>query len=125
MALDNEPEATLRVKSSPEPDTATVCGLLLASSATLRVPDRLPTAVGVKVTLMVQLAPAPTELPQLLVCAKSPVVLMFEIVSTPPLEFDNVTACDVLVVPRRLPGARRDLGRGPAAARPGPSCRTR
>jgi hypothetical protein len=33
--------------------------------------DRLPLAEGVKVTLIVQLAPAATELPQLLVWAKS------------------------------------------------------
>jgi hypothetical protein len=31
---------------------------------------RLPLAEGVKVTLIVQLAPAATELPQLLACAK-------------------------------------------------------
>jgi hypothetical protein len=33
---------------------------------------RVPLAEGVKVTLMVQLAPAATELPQVLVWAKSP-----------------------------------------------------
>jgi hypothetical protein len=33
---------------------------------------RLPAAEGVKVTLIVQLAPAATLDPQLLVCAKSP-----------------------------------------------------
>jgi hypothetical protein len=36
---------------------------------------RLPLAVGVKVTLMVQLPPAATELPQVLVCAKSPALV--------------------------------------------------
>ena len=33
---------------------------------------RVPLAMGVKVTLIVQFAPAPTELPQVLVWAKSP-----------------------------------------------------
>jgi hypothetical protein len=37
--------------------------------------DRLPLAVGVKVTLMVQLPPAATELPQVLVWAKSPALV--------------------------------------------------
>ncbi len=35
--------------------------------AAARVPLRVPAAVGIKVTLIVQLAPAATELPQLLV----------------------------------------------------------
>ena len=39
-------------------------------SATLSVAARAPLAEGVKVTLIVQLAPAATELPQLLVWAK-------------------------------------------------------
>jgi len=40
------------------------------------VPLRFPCAVGVKVTVMVQLVPAGTALPQLLVWAKSPVIWM-------------------------------------------------
>src|SRR5437764_14923083 len=42
----------------PFPLSATVCGLLPALSATDSVPVRAPEAVGVKVTLMEQLAPA-------------------------------------------------------------------
>jgi hypothetical protein len=38
------------------------------------VPVRVPPAVGVKTTLMVQLPPPLTLLPQLLVCEKSPLV---------------------------------------------------
>ena len=53
----------------PLPLRATVCGLPVALSATDRVPVRVPEAVGVKFTLMLQLAPAPRLAPQLLLCA--------------------------------------------------------
>src|SRR5947208_8372569 len=63
----------------PFPLSGTVCGLPPALSATDSVPVRAPEAVGVKVTLMEQLAPAakvaglggPAVAP-LLVAAKSP-----------------------------------------------------
>jgi len=42
---------------------------LLALSETVIAPVLSPATVGVNVTLIVQLAPAATELPQLLVCA--------------------------------------------------------
>ena len=51
-----------------------VCGLLLALSLTDSVALRLPPAVGVKVTLMVQLELAASEVPQLLVWPKSPLL---------------------------------------------------
>ena len=47
---------------------------------TVSVPVRLPLAVGVKTTLMAQVAPTLSVDPQLLLCAKSPVVLMAEMV---------------------------------------------
>ena len=50
----------------PVPERLTVCGLPLALSVMLTEAARLPVAVGVKVTLMPQFAPAPTVLPQLL-----------------------------------------------------------
>src|ERR1019366_7834109 len=55
----------------PVPVRVTVWGLPVALSVRARAAVRVPLAVAVKVTLMVQLAPAATELPQLLVCAKS------------------------------------------------------
>ena len=55
--------------STPIPLRDRVCGLLLASSVAVRVPVREPSAVGVNVTLMVQVAPAASVLPQLLDCA--------------------------------------------------------
>jgi hypothetical protein len=52
---------------------------------------RLPLAVGLKATLIVQLAPAATELPQVLVWAKSPalapVIVRLAILSSPFPEF--------------------------------------
>ena len=51
----------------PVPEKLTVCGLPLALSVMLTAAVRLPLAAGVKVTLIVQLAPAATELPQVLV----------------------------------------------------------
>src|SRR5438105_3019414 len=69
-------------KAGPEPTTAVpvpvrlvVWGLLLALSVTVRVAVRVPAAVGVKVTLIVQLPPAATLVPQLLVCVKSPLLV--------------------------------------------------
>ena len=51
----------------PVPERLTVWGLPAALSEMLRVPLRVPVAVGVKVTLIVQLAPAATLVPQLFV----------------------------------------------------------
>ena len=41
-----------------------------------RVPVRAPVAVGVKVTLMAQLPPPATEVPQVLLWAKSPAFVL-------------------------------------------------
>jgi len=48
-----------------------VCGLPVALSVMLTEAVRAPVAEGVKVTFIVQLAPAASELPQVVVCAKS------------------------------------------------------
>jgi len=48
----------------PIPDRLTFCGLPEALSVTLSIAVRVPDAVGLNVTLMLQLAPAPSELPQ-------------------------------------------------------------
>ena len=55
----------------PVPVRLTVWGLPLALSVRVMAAVRVPLAAGVKVTLIVQLAPAATLDPQLLVCAKS------------------------------------------------------
>src|SRR2546422_11720428 len=70
----------------PVPVRETLCGLLAASSVTLRAPVRLPLAVGVKVTLAVQLSPllrTMGSVPKVLVSAKSPVALMSVWVAAP------------------------------------------
>ncbi len=57
------------VGATPVPVRLTLCGLPAALSVIDSVPVRVPVAVGVKVTLMVQLAPAATEAPQVFVWA--------------------------------------------------------
>ena len=55
-------------RAIPLPVSLTVCGLPTALSLIVRVPVRAPVllgVVGVKITLMVQLAPADTLDPQL------------------------------------------------------------
>ena len=72
-------------------------------SETLMEAERLPVAAGVKMTLMVQLALAATEVPQLLVWAKSaafaPVseIAVMERGALPVL--DSVNACAPLAAP--------------------------
>ena len=51
----------------PVPVRFTVCGLLVALSVMVTEAERDPGTVGVKVTLIVQLLPAATGLPQVLV----------------------------------------------------------
>ncbi len=87
----------------PMPLRETVCGLPVALSVMLTDALRWPVAVGVKVTLMVQFAPALTLEPQVLVSAKSPgfvpAMLMLVIVSVPLPVFVSVTVLAILVVP--------------------------
>ena len=59
----------------PVPERPTDWGLPVALSVRARAAARLPAAAGVKVTLTVQLEPAATLDPQLLVWAKSPALV--------------------------------------------------
>jgi hypothetical protein len=52
------------------PESVTVWGEPAALSATFRVAEKVPAAAGVNVTATVQLAPAETLVPQVLVWAK-------------------------------------------------------
>jgi hypothetical protein len=84
---------------TPEPLSETDCGLLEAASVMVNVPGRAPLAVGVKVTLMVQLELGATLAPQLLVCAKSPLACIpLTLIAMGPA-FDRVTGCEALAVP--------------------------
>lgn len=96
LAEAEELEATTTVKSWPVPLRLTVWVLFATSlllSVMVSVPVRVPAAVGVKVTLIVQLAPAVTEFPHVVVCAKSPLVAMLEMVSGASPLLVNVTFC--------------------------------
>jgi hypothetical protein len=97
--LDGE---RLTTGAVPVPVRATVWVLFatpLLLSVTVRVPVRLPIADGVKVTVIVQLALAATELPQVLVSAKfPPIPTLLTLSATVPV-FDRVTVCAELVVP--------------------------
>jgi hypothetical protein len=93
------------------PARATVCGLPLALSVKVTLAVNGPLATGVKVTLMAQLAPAATLVPQLLLCAKSlgfvPASAMLVMLNAAVPELVNVTDRAVLVVPTAwLPKAR-------------------
>ena len=81
------------------PVSETVWGLLEAESVSVSVPLRVPVAVGEKVTETLQLAPAPREVPQLLLCAKSPLAATEVMVTAPDVPFETVTDFAVEVVP--------------------------
>jgi hypothetical protein len=54
VAVEEEPEEGAIEKSVPFPERVTVWGLPPALSVTVRMPELLPAAVGLKVTLMAQ-----------------------------------------------------------------------
>ena len=68
----------------------------------MSVADSEPVPEGLKTTLMVQLAPAAREAPQVLVCEKSlalaPVMVMLVMVRMDFELFVSVTGCDALEV---------------------------
>ncbi len=93
--------------ASPVPVSLTSCGLVDALSLTVSAPVMEPRLVGLNVTLMVQLLLAASELPQLLVCEKSPLASIEPISSGPAPALLNLTAFEALGVPAAwLPNAR-------------------
>ena len=89
-------------KSMPIPVSPAEWGLPGPSSVMVSVALRAPAAVGLKVTLKVQLAPAASvagNAPQVFVWAKSPLVAMALIVSGALPLLVSVTVCAALVVP--------------------------
>jgi hypothetical protein len=118
----------LAAGTAPVPVRLTVWGLPAELSATLSNAERLPLAVGVKVMLNVQLDPAGSEVPQLLVWAKSlglvPVIVTPEMLRAPVPALFNVAVPATLVVPtgwlprKRLAGARPAAGTVPATPTP-------
>jgi hypothetical protein len=87
----------------PVPVSATLCGLPVALSVTEMLARRVPETVGRNVTLIVQLAVAASEVPQLFVCEKSPlfapVTLILLTVNVALPEFVIVTVLGVLEDP--------------------------
>jgi hypothetical protein len=87
----------------PMPETEINCEPLDALSAIVTEAERVPGAVGVKVTAIEQDAPAFTVALQLFVCEKSPGLVpdnaMFVIPSGALPVSVNVTVCDALCVP--------------------------
>jgi len=69
------------------------------SSLIVIEPVLVPPAVGVKVTLIVQLVPGCMPDPQVFVSWKSPVGVMLEISNSAVPLFDGVSVCAALVVP--------------------------
>lgn len=74
-------------------------GLLGALLVMVMLPVRIPTAVGVNVTLIVQLAPAAKLLPQLFDETKSPLAVMLVSTRVVVPVFVAATVCGRLVVP--------------------------
>ena len=85
--------------TTPVPRRMTICGLAGASSEMLSVPLRVPLPVGVKETLIVQLLPTATLVPQLFVWVKSPLTAKLEIVTTPLPVLVRVMTCAPLELP--------------------------
>jgi hypothetical protein len=98
----------------PIPVRAAVCGDPVALSTTEIAALRLPLAAGVNVTVMVQLAPAAREAPQLFdwpkLVAFVPVTEMLVMVSAAVPPFDRVIGSDVADVPISVPGNASGFG---------------
>jgi hypothetical protein len=93
------PGVAVAVGTAPVPDRDAVwTGPLWESSLMVKVPVRVPVAVGVKTTVTRQLPPAATEDPQLFDCEKSPVTemeLMFSDM-VPPLLMVTVDPAELV-----------------------------
>src|SRR5580765_7401573 len=77
--------AGVRKIDVPVPVSCVTCGLLGSLSLTEIVPVRVPLAVALKFTVIMQLAPFASVVGQLFVCEKSPLAVMPFIVIVAPL----------------------------------------
>jgi len=113
----------LTMGTVPVPFRLTMCGLPAASSVIVTAPVRIPVAVGVNLTLILQLDPAVSDEPHVVVSEKSPLTAMLVIFSAAVPVFFNVTLCDALVVPTlrepklKLVGERLTTGAVPVPVR--------
>jgi len=103
VSVAGESETPGAAGAVPVPLNATVCGEPVALSAIESVAAKLAANAGVKVTETVQLAAAASELPQVVVSAKSvglaPVMVMPVIESAALPVFISVAVCAGAVVP--------------------------
>src|SRR5437879_5369497 len=111
---------TTLFRSVPFPLSVMICGLPPALSVSDSVPVRAPEAVGVKVTLMVQFAPAGKvaglvgrALAPVLVAAKSPEAANELIVKAAAPAFVSVTVIGVLAVASSWLPKSRPVGANP------------
>jgi hypothetical protein len=95
--------AMVGAETTPVPLTASVCGLLPPLSVIVSVARRAPAALGVNVTVIVQVAIFGTVAPQVPPFVKSgasaPVNAMLDIFSAPPLLLVSVIVCGGLATP--------------------------
>jgi len=87
------------VAITPVPLKVTVWGLPLALLATVKLPERKPSKVGLNVILMIQLLLALKVAGQLFVWAKSPPIVMALMLNVPRPVFCKVMGCALLVTP--------------------------
>jgi hypothetical protein len=107
----------------PVPVRLTMCGLPAAESSIVTAPVRVPVAVGVNLTLILQLDPATSDEPHVVVSEKSPLTAMPVMISKALPVFVNVTVCALLVEPTlreakcRLVEERFTIGAEPVPVR--------
>src|SRR5579859_1705224 len=106
--------ARLTTGARPVPETRTFCGLPAALSVTVTFAVRAPITVGTNTTLIVQFAPAATDVPQLLVCVKSAafgcVIVMVPIFNVALPVLVSVNAIGALACPTTVLGKVRLVG---------------
>jgi hypothetical protein len=103
------------IAALPTPDSATVCGLLVAESVKLRVALRVPSALGLNTSVAEQLAEAASVAPQVVAeMAKSeafaPVMAILPMLTAVLRPLPNVTDCEGLLDPTRVPAKVRLAG---------------
>ncbi len=81
------------------PLKATMCGLPGASSTIVKSPVRKPVAVGVKVMLILHVAPAASVVPHVVVCAKSSLAVILLIVNEPVPVLLSTTVRGAVLLP--------------------------
>jgi hypothetical protein len=99
LVVESVAAGAVTIGFAPVPLKAKVWGEPVALSVIVRLPARVPAAVGVKAIEIVQVAAAATLRPQVLVSEKSPDTAIAPSVSAAVPELVSVTVCAALVVP--------------------------